>query len=197
LSILQVSSKDEHNGTSVASEFLHIVTALILTVFVLELLIKVICFRKRFITCGNIFDTIIVCIDVAMEFATKGFIRDLLELVIVLRMWRVGEIIMRVIQAIQTQAKDEIQKEQEKTFYAEERLRAVDEQLKREHSTRVQLETKLRSEKEKRGKKIYSFATNLDKSMDEQFMELSTIIKSSSEGGKWDVYRKIEVLVET
>jgi len=184
------TAEKDGNATTVVGQFLHVVTVTILSMFVIELLVKAICYRRNFISAGNLFDTTIVIIDVAMEFATEGFVRDLLELVIVLRMWRVGELVLRIIQAIQSKAKQEVEKEQEKTFYAEQRLKAVDEQLQREHALRTQVESKLKKKRGQMGTFVYTFDAHAEKKpLQEQFQEFELIIQEQDSNNKWKVYK--------
>ncbi|XP_074640405.1 voltage-gated hydrogen channel 1-like [Tubulanus polymorphus] len=102
------------NGHSDVPHVLHYMSIAILSIFMIELLVKVYAFRLEFFKQKlEVFDGIIVIVSFVLDivFIKKEGITEAIGLIILLRLWRVARILNGIIMSVKVQADKKIHKE--------------------------------------------------------------------------------------
>lgn len=111
------SDEERHKNKDKAEKGLHYTGLTILTIFVIEVILKIIAEGKAFFKqCLEVFDAIIVCVsfilDIILSIApVKAFVRDAVVMMIILRLWRFSRIITSVFICVRKGDEDKLEKE--------------------------------------------------------------------------------------
>jgi voltage-gated hydrogen channel 1 len=129
-------------------DVLHSINIAILSLFLLESIVKIVAFGLAFLRLGwEIFDTVVIVVtfvlDVLMQHShssTNG-----LGLLIILRLWRVARILNGMVRSVKLQADRHMECEKRRRQNLEEELFKYRETCERQKNIIIQMETLLQS----------------------------------------------------
>nr|AMK01488.1 proton channel [Nicoletia phytophila] len=114
-----------HEEESLAQHVLHYCSITILSIFIVEIFLKLYAFRQEFFKHRlEVFDAIIVIVSFALDIAFRNS-RDALSgvgLIIILRLWRVARVLNGVVLSVKMQAEHQLEREKQRGMALEGEL---------------------------------------------------------------------------